>query len=648
MSAEAAADAARSALAINRKHALDVVHAGGGKELKRILAEAEKDLELRLKQAEGLGKAETFNVAQMRATLAQVQQVQRELNTKLGKQLVTNARDAGEQAVGNTFKYLTDAEKAFTGATQPLALAEAKVLTKAVGKAESSVLSRIANGAEGTNGKVGILQRYGTEVVGNFEQKLAVGLITKKPWDEIRQSIIDESPFLQGAPAHWAERIVRTECLVGETSITGAVVRAVHRRWYEGDVIEVVTEGGRKFTTTPNHPMLTARAWVSSGMLHVGDYLVCYVGQKSAGAPGDKHVADAPTTIREVFETLSKIGVVERRRGTENEFHGDGRDGDVDVACADRELAFGRFAPLHKPTAKGVFTPSDFATSSFCLACGRLLSIDEQPCECGGARSEPCISDSFCHSPIVNTKLVRDLLDGDASAEPFNDVRIGKVQHSGMADCGEAVRSGGRLAARDSSLLDKPSDGPLAAVESFGDSEGAHPGEIELDRVVFVERRSFAGYVYNLTTPHGYFAINEAYTGNTMAAFNKAGLETIIEANEDLGDMVKIIVATFDERTAADSYATHGQIRRPQELFETWYGSMMHPPDRPNDRGSTVPHRISWPLPKSLAWKSTGDIAKRWKAEKRKGSPPDRPTMTTVPLKQFGKTPPPKVKSEEP
>jgi hypothetical protein len=121
-----------------------------------------------------------------------------------------------------------------------------------------------------------------------------------------------------------------------------------------------------------------------------------------------------------------------------------------------------------------------------------------------------------------------------------------------------------------------------------------------------------------------------------MGAYGRASWESIRAADDELEDMVKIISAAFDERTGADSYATHGQIRRPEEAFETWYGFMQHPPDRPNDRGIVVPHRISWPIPPYLEWKDADQIAARWRMEGRKGPPPERPEMTTVSLELFG------------
>lgn len=123
----------------------------------------------------------------------------------------------------------------------------------------------------------------------------------------------------------------------------------------------------------------------------------------------------------------------------------------------------------------------------------------------------------------------------------------------------------------------------------------------------------------------------------TMAAYNRAAWEGGKQANRQLGDMVKILAAMFDDRTSWDSYQVHGQIRRNEEPFVWKGGAYMHPPNRPNDRETVVPHRKSWPIPPYLAWRPDEQVLARWKAEGRKGSPPPRPRMTTVPLAEFGK-----------
>lgn len=122
-----------------------------------------------------------------------------------------------------------------------------------------------------------------------------------------------------------------------------------------------------------------------------------------------------------------------------------------------------------------------------------------------------------------------------------------------------------------------------------------------------------------------------------MGAHNTANHQAIEAVNDEVaGVMLKILAATFDDRTASDSYAVHGQIRRPSEPFDDWYHSYMHPPNRPNDREVVVPHSIEWPIPPELEPKSDAEVAARWSMEKRKGSPPPRPRRSTVPLERIG------------
>ena len=126
-----------------------------------------------------------------------------------------------------------------------------------------------------------------------------------------------------------------------------------------------------------------------------------------------------------------------------------------------------------------------------------------------------------------------------------------------------------------------------------------------------------------------------------MNGSNRAIWEANKEADQQLGDIVKFLSATFDNRTAADSYAVHGQCRRPSEAFDTWQGAIQHPPARPNDREIVVTHRMSWPIPPELKPRSASEVASRWIAEGRTGAHPPIPKITTVPFSEFGKAPPP-------
>jgi hypothetical protein len=115
-----------------------------------------------------------------------------------------------------------------------------------------------------------------------------------------------------------------------------------------------------------------------------------------------------------------------------------------------------------------------------------------------------------------------------------------------------------------------------------------------------------------------------------LGSYGRGAQEVAEEAAEQLTDVVKILCATFDSRTSADSFSQHGMVRRPNEPFEWWEGLYMNPPNRPNDREILVVHRLGWPVPPNLHPKSAAEIAAAWRRDGRKGSPPPRPKMSTV------------------
>lgn len=641
----------RQVLEANKLGAQRLVSKVGYEGTRKLMLQAQKDLEGRLRdRVKGPGDM-NFTTEQMKVTLVQVREILREVTPGLKATVVDTSRRASEMAAEGTIDYLKVADEMFRGVgTQPLALDEARMFDAAAEGANASVLRRLASSGEPVPGasevpspaKYGILDRYGMGVIEDFESTLKLGVIARKPWATVREEIIDSSDFLQGKPMYWAERIVRTECLVGDTLVSGAVVRAVSRRWYEGDVFEIVTERGRKFTTTPNHPMLTTHAWVSSKMLNPGDHLVGYVGDKDSCSSGDDDVEGGPATIREIFDSLSTVGVMEHRRGSYPDFHGDGRDGDVDILRPHRELKFGNFAALYESIVKNVFSPTYFSNAGFCHQCGRLLSIDKQPCECGITYGDSSLLETQLYNVARSAKGLRNILGSFASIiSLYNFINREVCAVAGVVpQFFESQFCGVTLRPSDTFTMYEPFYPIGGAANSGGYLRGAQSGEIELDCILSITVRHFEGHVYNLTTPDGYFAINGVYTGNCMAAYNRAGWEATREADEQLDDMVKILSATFDDRTGPDSKNVHGMVRRPDEAFEyvDYKGAHLmyqHPPNRPNDREIVVPHRISWAIPPYLKVLPDGAVAAAYAAKKIKyhGRPA---VMTTVPFAKFG------------
>jgi hypothetical protein len=391
-----------------------------------------------------------------------------------------------------------------------------------------------------------------------------------------------------------ARTIARTECLPGPTVVDGAVVRAVSRRWYEGVLVEIGTNRGRQFAATPNHPMLLRSGWQPAGKVTAGDDLVCDGRHQHAGAPRHEDVHGMPPTISEIFDAVAAVGIHERRDGRQPDFHGDGLEGQVDILRPSGELALGRFAPLFEPAIELLFAPPDEVVRSrlpLCPACGRLLSIDEQPCECGGpqlntgfgqhafdgfgADPERCANH---RGPLASAIAMHDVMDGEV---------VPTIRRSATALIEETTSITER--SRHTGLAQQVLNPREISADYLCDASAAQAAAIEFDRVTTIRVRPFRGHVYNLWTPHGYFTANAGvYTGNTMMASN-AGQHALWQQAIDRGllpaDVKRRWSTAHDERVCQICGPMNGRTVGMNEDFTLPSGARVRtPPAHPNCR----------------------------------------------------------------
>jgi SPP1 gp7 family putative phage head morphogenesis protein len=315
------------------------------------------------------------------------------------------------------------------------------------------------------------------------------------------------------------------ECLLPGTPVTGAVIRAAHRRWYQGPVIEVVTASGRKFTTTPNHPMLTRRGWVSTGELRETDYLIGHRGQQGAVPIGHEHVANPPTTIAEVFRACAQVAGLEGARSTPDDFHGDGRDGDVDIARPARPLRLGAFAALTQPLEHLLFAKAPLARSRFCDRCHHLVVVTQRCGFCDAPQRNAGLTEHTADRIVAGAKSLGEVIAALAGRVPLNDLARRKIAAFARR-CASMLEVGaprGAQAAHHAGGLHGGLNVVGGDVERGADCVATHPGEIEFDRVVSLRAFEYHGHVFNLSTPHGYFTIAGLYTGNTVFRTNAMG-----------------------------------------------------------------------------------------------------------------------------
>jgi SPP1 gp7 family putative phage head morphogenesis protein len=141
----------------------------------------------------------------------------------------------------------------------------------------------------------------------------------------------DDPPILDGEVSTPGQPI---QCFPegSELQLAHGVVKCI-RRWYDGELAEVVTHSGKTVRATPNHPVLTRRGWVALGSLQLTDDVL------EISEEHDEH--DRVASMGDVFHALSVLGVGHPARSIRADFHGDGADGHVDIVLPAIPLTFG-------------------------------------------------------------------------------------------------------------------------------------------------------------------------------------------------------------------------------------------------------------------------------------------------------------------
>lgn len=412
------------------------------------------------------------------------------------------------------------------------------------------------------------LVRVPDEVYDLVVHQLAAGVNLGEGIPKLRDRI--DSVMSTTGSERWPNRatvIARTECLPGNAIVNGAYVTSAYRRAYSGPMVTVETMGGRQFAGTPNHPVLTSDGWVGLGALLQGDHLVCDSKSiKTPCAPGDQNIDAGQTTISEVFDAAQAIGVPCRERTAQPDFHGDGRNGYVDILRSFGILPVGRFATIDQHSVDLLLPPSD--AEKVALACerapfARSAPIDQTP---GLLGVSPGLSSLF--NQALDDLQIGAVLSGERFARGACSVlghdplsRQIDPQSWALTPAVEEAATG--VGERPEHAAPEQDETNLVRAKSSLSSNlpVAQPGEVELDEVVSIKIRDWSGHVFNLTTVHGYFVSGGIYTGNTIGALNAGRHDAFAAAAEEEPDLEleRLWLATDDSRTRTTHRTSDGQ-----------------------------------------------------------------------------------------
>ena len=310
-----------------------------------------------------------------------------------------------------------------------------------------------------------------------------------KDRDEKAYAIRDSWAFKQGlvkaGEAGYTDEITRPAeevyCFPGDSKIPFADgVRKAFRRWYSGELSEIVTASGKTLRGTPNHPVLTLDGWLPIGSLKEGDYVAeipnelafCFGGNNDDGIP----------TLDQIFATLQKDSITEPCRGSNADFHGDGRIGQVDIVFSTRGLNVSKDAQFAQRINQLPFTEANLLAAALCSFDERSRIIQRAPQSIMsiGGQCASLLSSEFAHS-----------------------------QKTGL----------NKISADDASISQSAGDGVATDFRSAMDCKDTFAGLVSFTKLCSARRVDFEGHVYNLETSNGWYVAGAIIAHNCSCKY---------------------------------------------------------------------------------------------------------------------------------
>lgn len=329
-------------------------------------------------------------------------------------------------------------------------------------------------------------------------------------------------------------------CFPADVKIqTNTPVEAAYKRWYRGPMVTVETRLGNVLTGTPNHPVLTNLGWVPLGQLDVVHSLANGQFGERVGPPvgAEPDIQCAPTSIGKVFDALAIAHPSQRMRGLPMDFHGDGRDADIDVVWSASGLQ-PRFKFIFgQPLSDFNFMlpeviESDFigfgyfdslfdryvsATSGGVGGRGQVLTLaGRQASHTQGlgiaysTQGNAGFGQAEANRVAGDVEMLRDGLfgfTGDVAVDDFFSGQLpSAVGYRFTSSQGNAV-----------GMQDVVERG-WVNVELSTDILNRYAGSIFFDDVVDVRFGEFSGHVYNLQTSNGWYSANGIVAHNCQCS----------------------------------------------------------------------------------------------------------------------------------
>lgn len=280
-------------------------------------------------------------------------------------------------------------------------------------------------------------------------------------------------------------------CVVEGTLVHGPAAKVALRRQYDGEVIVIRTAAGHDLTVTPNHPVLTRRGWVAAGLLREGDDLLgATAGQGHVVGRPDED--DAPARVEDRFRALGMVGAAISGSvpGAPEQFHGDGRDSEVEVVANDGLLWDEVQASFGEPLAELHLAGGSFNQARNCFSLDRLGAGEV------GGRFPVSASHGVMGSAGLGATLFRGHLGGAIESSPGSVAdRLGSL---GEPPAYDPTGHPEGLCERHLAL-----SGSVAIDDTFGHIERTR--SVSSTPITAIARQWYSGHVFNLSTADGWY-----------------------------------------------------------------------------------------------------------------------------------------------
>lgn len=327
-------------------------------------------------------------------------------------------------------------------------------------------------------------------------------------------------------------------CLPGDALVLSrSRIAASSQRWYDGDLIVILTASGKKLSCTPNHPVLTPSGWVKAGLLNVGSRVVSsrLTDRDAAPVRNDK---DVPARIEDIAKTLGGSSEVVTMEvvGSAEDFHGDGRDGEVTIIRTHSELLNEVHASLTQQGGKVSLRVGDAVSdvllgdsgtdtgiegvgaTTLCPVCGdglllpllgRHLGGSDTSRSAAASQGNTGLSQAEIDDVPADAKILSESIDGSAGLVLPDEGGSVEVEPVGAHPADSVATAQGNPG------IDKAfRDGVATYTELSGQGEDGLAGLVFPDEVVEVRHEAFSGYVFNLQTEYGFYIANGIVTHN--------------------------------------------------------------------------------------------------------------------------------------